>query len=118
MHVGTHDSLTKIGQISYYTIKIWPLRGVGTALNGNLIDQQEETTRPTFGEKLAFVAVVITTIGDILATVSAGILIEEGIEEAKKDDQEKQKQEQLLTKMQNQIDSLQREIRLMKKNNL
>jgi hypothetical protein len=107
-----------LGKYHIIQKKIRPLRGVGIALNGNLFDQQEENTRPTFGEKLAFVAVVITTIGDILATVSAGILIEEGIEEAQKDDQEKQEQDQLLIKMQNQIDSLQREIQLMKKNNL
>jgi hypothetical protein len=107
-----------LGKYHIIQKKIRPLRGVGIALNGNLFDQQEEHTRPTFGEKLAFVAVVITTIGDILATVSAGILIEEGIEEAQKDDQEKQEQDQLLIKMQNQIDSLQREIQLMKKNNL
>jgi hypothetical protein len=90
-------------------------------LNSNLISKQEEnseTRRPTFGERLAFVAVVVTLIGDMLATVSASILIEEGIEEEKKANQEKQDQEQLLTKMQNQIDSLQREITKMKKNNL
>ncbi|CAG9608772.1 hypothetical protein [Pseudoneobacillus rhizosphaerae] len=90
-------------------------------LSGNLFSKQEENTenrRPTFGERLAFVATVISMIGDMLATVSAGILIEEGIEEEKKTNQEKQDQEQLLTKMQNQIDSLQREITIMKKNNL
>jgi prefoldin subunit 5 len=87
-------------------------------LNNNLLDDQENNSRPTFGERLAFIAVVITTIGDILATVASGVLIEEGIEEAKEDLQEKKEKEQQLLKMQNQIDSLQREIRLMKKDTL
>jgi hypothetical protein len=79
--------------------------------NGN------NTIQPTFGEKLAFIAQVIVTLGDFLATVSAGILIEEGLEEAKKDEQEKKEQEQQLTKMQAQIESLQRELILMKNTN-
>jgi prefoldin subunit 5 len=87
-------------------------------LNNNLLDDQEKINRPTFGEKLAFIAIVITTIGDILATVSSGILIEQGIEDAIEDLQEKKEKEQQLLKMQNQIDSLQREIQLMKKNTL
>jgi hypothetical protein len=78
----------------------------------------KNTNQPSFGEKLGLIAQIITTIGDILATVSAGIQIEEGLEQASKDEQENKATEQQLTKMQNQIDSLQREIRLMKKNNL
>lgn len=77
--------------------------------------QQESSEKPSLGERLGLIAVIITAIGDLLAVVSAGILIEEGIEEAKNDAMEKKEQEQQLTKMQNQIDSLQRELRLMKK---
>jgi hypothetical protein len=86
-----------------------------------LLQQQEgnentnNATRPTFGERLAFIAVVITTIGDILATISAGILIEEGIEEERQAALEKDEQEQQLSKMQTQIDSLQKELQSIKK---
>lgn len=79
---------------------------------------KKNINQPSFGEKLGLFAQIITTIGDILATVSAGIQIEEGIEEANKDDQVSKEKEQQLTKMQNQIDSLQREISLLKKKNL
>lgn len=74
--------------------------------------------QPTFGERLALIAQVIVTIGDILATVSAGILIEEGLQEEVEAEVEKKKQEQQLAKMQSQIDSLQKEMKLMNKNNL
>jgi hypothetical protein len=74
--------------------------------------------QPTFGERLALIAQVIVTIGDILATVSAGILIEEGLQEEFEAEVEKKKQEQQLAKMQSQIDSLQKEMKLMNKNNL
>lgn len=77
----------------------------------------EENSQPSFGTRLGLIAQVITTIGDILATVSAGILIDQGIEDANKAEKEKKEQEQQLTKMQNQIDSLQRELKLMKKKN-
>jgi hypothetical protein len=86
--------------------------------NNNSNGMNKNTNQPSFGQKLGLFAQIITTIGDILATVSAGIQIEEGLEQASKDEQENKATEQQLTKMQNQIDSLQREIRLMKKNNL
>jgi hypothetical protein len=72
---------------------------------------------PTFGERLALIAQIVVTIGDILATVSAGILIEEGLKDEMEAEQEKKEQEQQFAKMQSQIDSLQREILLMKKEN-
>jgi hypothetical protein len=84
-------------------------------LSFNPLDEQESNDKPSFGERLGLIAVMITAIGDLLAVVSAGILIDEGIEEAKSDAKEKKEQEQQLIKMQNQIDSLQRELRLMKK---
>jgi hypothetical protein len=84
-------------------------------LGFNPLNEQENNDKPSFGERLGLIAVMITAIGDLLAVVSARILIDEGIEEAKSDAKEKKEQEQQLTKMQNQIDSLQRELRLMKK---
>jgi hypothetical protein len=81
-------------------------------------DPVKNQIHPTFGERLALIAQVIVTIGDILATVSAGILIEEGLKEEIDAEQEKKEQEQQLAKMQSQIDSLQSEIKLMKKNNI
>lgn len=87
-----------------------------------LLQQQEgnentnnNATRPTFGERLGFLAVTITAIGDILAVISAGILIEEGIAEEQQSAQEKKEQEQQLSKMQDQIDSLQKELQSIKK---
>jgi hypothetical protein len=74
-----------------------------------------DNTQPSLGERLGLLAAIITTIGDALAVVAAGISIDEGIVDAKSDAKEKKEQEQQLTKMQNQIDSLQRELRLMKK---
>ncbi|HLO11883.1 MAG TPA: hypothetical protein VK190_06590 [Pseudoneobacillus sp.] len=74
-----------------------------------------ESTQPSFGAKLGLLAVMITAIGDILAVVSAGLVIDEGIEDAKNDELEKKTQEQQFIKMQNQIDSLQKEIRLLQR---
>lgn len=91
-----------------------PLLQQQEGYESNNNDNGNNTARPTFGERLAFLAVVITTIGDILATISAGILIEEGIEEEKQAAQEKKEQEQQLSKMQDQIDTLQKELQLMK----
>jgi hypothetical protein len=79
---------------------------------------EKRLNQPTFGERLAFIAQIIVTIGDILATISAGILIDEGLEEEIKEEQEDKEKEKRLAEMQGQIDSLQREIKLMKKKNL
>jgi hypothetical protein len=82
---------------------------------GNENTNNNNATRPTFGERLGFLAVTITAIGDILAVISAGILIEEGIAEEQQSGQEKKEQEQQLSKMQDQIASLQKELQSIKK---
>jgi hypothetical protein len=87
-------------------------------LNFNLLDEQESKNQPSFGAKLGYLATVIVSIGDILATVATRIIIEEDLATAKKEDMEKTDNDKKLEKMQNQIDELQTEIkRLMKANN-
>jgi ribosomal protein S15P/S13E len=74
-------------------------------------------SNPSLGARLALIGQFMVTFGDILSSTAAVILIEEGIEEDKQDETEKKEQEQQLAKMQKQIDSLQRELRQMKKDN-
>jgi cell division protein FtsB len=89
------------------------------ATNMNLISngQEDNSTpkRPTFGERLAFLAVIITALGDVLAVVSSAVLIEEGIQDEQESNQEKKEQQELLTKMQNQIAAMEQEIKDLKK---
>jgi hypothetical protein len=114
--------ITLTGLLSYDKTIGLRWRGDGIALgyysiNGNGQNNGNgDNSGPSLGERLGLIAAIITTIGDALAVAAARISIEEGIVEANSDTKEKREQEQLLTKMQNQIDSLQKELTILKKN--
>lgn len=79
-------------------------------------NNQQGSTNPTFAERLGLVAAVVTVIGDVLGLVATQLAIEERIQDTIQDEKDKAEQDQIIKKMQNQIDTLQNEIKLMKEN--
>lgn len=83
--------------------------------NEKVSNNQQGNTHPTFAERLGLVANVVSAIGDILAVAAARLSIEEGIQGAIQDEKDKTEQDQVIKKMQDQIDALQNEVKLLKK---
>ena len=76
--------------------------------------QQQQPDIDTIAAKLALIATAVTTLGDGIATIAAGLVLESTLRNKTAPDNQSDTNDKTLKEMQQDIDYLKREIQLLK----